>query len=238
MCVNCSNSGCGGCNNLNIPIGPAGENGWSPQYQIVADGAAREVMQLIGWSGGTGSNPGHIGEYLATAGGYTATLALGRNIRGSNGSASTVIFAYNDLTGVGNDAPIGATTVISAPVPANTLSNIGDELDIDIYYDYYDNDDVVVGFKFGGSTIQSYHELGADPSANVINIKISMISVGTQMWTMTKQSKAILSYGLVYQTNSSVSTTTSNTFDITINNLSLGADQIVVKKLVIKKNLV
>lgn len=96
MC-SCADSSCTGCGSFSVPEGPAGSDGWSPQYQVVADGATREVLQLVSWTGGTGTNPGHIGEYLATAGGYTATLSLGRNIRGTNGTSGTNAFKYTKI---------------------------------------------------------------------------------------------------------------------------------------------
>lgn len=79
--------------NFGIPAGAAGtdgddgDDGWSPIYGIVADGE-REVLQLVGWTGGTGTEPGAVGQYLGTTG-FVADIADAANIRGSQGNDGT-----------------------------------------------------------------------------------------------------------------------------------------------------
>lgn len=67
------------------PVGATGPQGWSPNYDLVDDGE-RMVKKLVGYVGGAGTAPTeNIGEYLATAGGYTATIALAKDVRGGDG---------------------------------------------------------------------------------------------------------------------------------------------------------
>lgn len=58
-----------------------GFDGWSPRLAIVADGN-REVIEVVGWSGGTG-NPPVSGVYLGSIG-YVTNIADAVNIRGSS----------------------------------------------------------------------------------------------------------------------------------------------------------
>lgn len=47
--------------------GSDGTNGWSPLLSVVPDGS-RRIIQLQGWSGGSGSSPGNEGSYLGPSG--------------------------------------------------------------------------------------------------------------------------------------------------------------------------
>lgn len=89
MCTSCSNSACGGCGGILIPQGLPGENGqgWSPRLAVVSDGPTREVLQLVGWTGGTGAAPGS-GLYVGSSG-FVSTAAAAVNIRGTNGTSPT-----------------------------------------------------------------------------------------------------------------------------------------------------
>lgn len=90
MCTSCSNNACGGCGSINVPQGLPGQNGqgWSPRLAVVSDGPTREVLQLIGWTGGTGAAPGGVGQYIGSSG-LVTTAGAAANIRGSNGAAAT-----------------------------------------------------------------------------------------------------------------------------------------------------
>lgn len=70
--------------------GPRGYNGWTPTLEIVADGADRQVLQLVGYHGGTGPVPTiNIDDYL-TVDGYTSDISLATNIKGDKGDSVTV----------------------------------------------------------------------------------------------------------------------------------------------------
>jgi hypothetical protein len=86
MC-SCGNNSCGGCGSISVPDGPAGQNGqgWSPQFAVVSDGPTRQVLQLTGWTGGTGAAPGGVGQYVGPSG-FTPTIGSAANIRGSDGN--------------------------------------------------------------------------------------------------------------------------------------------------------
>ncbi len=57
-----------------------GFDGWSPRLAVVADGN-REVIEVVGWSGGAG-NPPASGVYLGRTG-YVTNIADAVNVRGS-----------------------------------------------------------------------------------------------------------------------------------------------------------
>lgn len=59
------------------------DDGWSPEYAVVADGA-RRVLQITGWVGGSGSPPASP-RYVG-ASGLTTVLASAIDIRGSTGA--------------------------------------------------------------------------------------------------------------------------------------------------------
>lgn len=108
---------CTDCNEINQ--GPAGYNGWSPIYQTVTDnvnldtdGNPREVLQLIGWEGGTGIVPTmYINQYL-TSTGYDFDISLATNIKGPQGDAGAIGPSGNVGTDLsGNGVPSGGTCV-------------------------------------------------------------------------------------------------------------------------------
>lgn len=80
-----------------------GNNGWGPDYAVVADGT-RRVFQLVGWSGGEGTEPtDHVGEYLTTTG-YTSTIGLATDVRGAAGAGTGDLQAANNLSDVASAA--------------------------------------------------------------------------------------------------------------------------------------
>jgi len=82
-------------------VGPTGD-GWAPLYAVVSDGA-RRVMQIVGWTGGSGSAPA-TGDYLGPTG-HTAVLASATDIRGPTGltgAGTGDLLAANNLSDVAN----------------------------------------------------------------------------------------------------------------------------------------
>lgn len=67
--------------------GADGNNGWSPIYAAVQDGL-RYVLELIGWTGGTGSAPTTVGVYIGPTG-YVSDIANAVDIRGLQGINGT-----------------------------------------------------------------------------------------------------------------------------------------------------
>lgn len=158
---------------------------------------------------------------------------------GTNGvDGSGVLYSYVSTTGTGNDASTGESSLGSYTVTANELGTNGDELDIDVYYTYSQSDRVVMRYKFGGSTVYSYEEVLSMASNNSVNIKISRISASTQLLTITKltaNNGRTYSSILIDSANLSATLSNSNLFEITADNQVSGANQVVLKKLVIKK---
>src|SRR5690606_31905380 len=79
-------------------IGPAGDDGWTPVFAVVADGE-RRVMEILDWTGGTGTKPatGYLG-----AGGIVADIADALDVRGAPGSGSVSTVNNKDPDGSGN----------------------------------------------------------------------------------------------------------------------------------------
>jgi hypothetical protein len=67
-----------------VLVGPRGYNGWTPQFAVVERDAVSAVLQLIGWTGGEGTMPGNVGDYISTSG-YTNNINLATNIKGPQG---------------------------------------------------------------------------------------------------------------------------------------------------------
>jgi hypothetical protein len=65
--------------------GAPGDNGWSPVYASVVNGAFR-VEQLSDWIGGTGTKPGGIGKYKGAAG-LVDAIGDAVDVRGPAGAA-------------------------------------------------------------------------------------------------------------------------------------------------------
>lgn len=94
MSCNCSTSDCG-CESVAIPSGQDGDNGWSPQFAVVTDDQ-RRVLQVSGWTGGTGTEPAS-GLYVGATG-MVSDIADAINIRGASGAdGATGQDAYTTL---------------------------------------------------------------------------------------------------------------------------------------------
>lgn len=96
-------SGC--CNNDPIITSQKGErgeqgyNGWTALLANVTDGS-RIVQRIIGWTGGTGSTPGYVNQYIGSAG-IVADIADATDIRGATGATgSTGATGNNGWTAV------------------------------------------------------------------------------------------------------------------------------------------
>jgi len=146
--------------------------------------------------------------------------------KGVNGTnATSILYAYNNLTGVGNSDPIGEDTLGSYTILANELDVNNDEVTITIFYDYTAASRVTMKLKLGGSTIFSYGDVSSTSLNTILDIKIARIST-----TRTYSSM------FTTDTNSSATLSSSNLFEITADNTVAGANQVVLKKLVIKKD--
>lgn len=74
--------------NLTLPRGLPGldgDDGWTPVFAVVADGA-RYVQQVVDWTGGTGAKP-VTGQYVGPAG-FVSSIGDAVNIRGASGSGT------------------------------------------------------------------------------------------------------------------------------------------------------
>ncbi|MFG1349104.1 DUF2793 domain-containing protein [Xanthobacter autotrophicus] len=97
-------------------LAPAGTNGWSPQFGIVTDGT-RRVLQVTGWTGGTGAAP-TSGQYVGATG-LVTPIASAIDIRGPAGADGAGV---GDMTkaiyDAGNDGRIdvaaGGTGAVDA----------------------------------------------------------------------------------------------------------------------------
>jgi hypothetical protein len=90
LTVNVSNiSGAGSFSDWSIRVtgraGVNGGNGWSPVFAIATD-SARRVLQVIDWTGGTGTRP-TTGQYVG-ASGLTSVLSDAIDVRGASSVGS------------------------------------------------------------------------------------------------------------------------------------------------------
>lgn len=79
--------------NFTIPSGTSGTNGtngfngWSPILAVVTDGQ-RRVLQIVDWTGGSGSKPSTTNQFLGSIG-IVSTAAAAVDVRGSAGASAT-----------------------------------------------------------------------------------------------------------------------------------------------------
>lgn len=81
---------------INVYDGIPGTNGWSPMLRVVPDGE-RRVVELFGWTGGSGTKPAITG-YLSDTG-VTQHIAEATNIRGASGSGGGGSAEWGDISG-------------------------------------------------------------------------------------------------------------------------------------------
>lgn len=97
-------------------VGADGDDGWSPVFAVVTDGA-RRVLQVTSWVGGTGTPPAS-GDYVGPTG-FVGSAAAAVDIRGSVGPAGA--------DGVGSTPDAFQTvnfggTALVADSPTDTLN--------------------------------------------------------------------------------------------------------------------
>lgn len=90
MC-GCNTQVCG-CNDITIPSGAQGYNGWLPILADIVDavnlddnGKSRIVQQIIGWTAGSGPTPSSFLNYYLSSTGPVSNIALATNIKGPEG---------------------------------------------------------------------------------------------------------------------------------------------------------
>lgn len=154
-------------------------------------------------------------------------------------SGHYILCAYNNLTGIGNSNPIDETIVFECALAANTLISSGDELELFVFLEYFDNDNVNINFKLDGTNIYQLVIGDVNPATIFIKIKIARISASSQLWTIEQ----VRDNGTPSITTVETHTTTFNlgnstTFQIGFENLALGANQVVLKKAVLYKNII
>jgi len=154
-------------------------------------------------------------------------------------SGHYILCAYNNLTGVGNDSPLDEDTLFECDLNANTLISSGDELELFLMLEYFDNDTVNLNIKLDGSNTYQFAISDVNPALIFIKIKIARINATSQLWTIEE----LRSNGSIYINTLDVHNTTFNlgtatTFQVTAENLALGANQLVLKKAVLYKNII
>lgn len=86
--------------------GPAGDQGWSPIFAVITDGQ-RRVLQIVDWTGGSGSEP-TAGDYIGPTG-PVGDIADAVDLRGTIGATGPTGPAGDDGTG-------GGSTVYDLPM--------------------------------------------------------------------------------------------------------------------------
>lgn len=158
---------------------------------------------------------------------------------GTNGiDGTTILDSYNSTTGVGTPASILETSLYLYTIPANTIGTNDDELELYAYYEYTASDIVTLRVKLD-SKIVTFTVVGVNDSLNILKIKISRITQTSQLWTIELVSKDTVSSTSVISVNSStVDLATNLDFEITAENSTAVANQLVLKKATLYKYLV
>jgi hypothetical protein len=89
-------NGTNGTNGTNGIHGLDGNHGWTPVLALCSDGE-RSVLQLTGWTGGSGSTPPGVGSYLGVSG-WVATTTEALDLRGMQGPSGSTGAAGVDVT--------------------------------------------------------------------------------------------------------------------------------------------
>jgi len=171
------------------------------------------------------------------------TGANGTNgTNGENGlNGTSVIAAYNDQTGISTGAGTTEESLFSATIPANTWSSLGDEVELYAYMVYGENDPVTIKFKLGGLTRYTVVEQQVEDSRIIYRIKMSKDAANSQFWTIEKliygtvTPAIIIGSCVIDTTNSTATTASNNTFEITGQNTAIGANQLVLYKATLYK---
>ncbi len=88
--------GANGTNGINGIHGLDGNHGWTPVLALCSDGE-RSVLQLTGWTGGSGSTPPGVGSYIGVSG-WVATATEALDLRGMQGPSGSTGAAGVDVT--------------------------------------------------------------------------------------------------------------------------------------------
>lgn len=156
--------------------------------------------------------------------------------KGENGGS--IIFAYNNFTGVGNTSPISTDTMFTIPIDPSYMATDGNEIEIDLCLEYSDNDPVNLTLELAVGQTYTHTVVNSIPETRFVNFKIARIAVSEQLWTV-KALSDISSSALVQSLDIQKTTFTWN---VPINllfkvaNTTLGADQVVVKSFVVYSN--
>jgi hypothetical protein len=156
-------------------------------------------------------------------------------------SGHYILCAYNNLTGIANTiSELDEDLLFECEVPANTLTSSGDELELFLYLNYNDNDPVDLNIKLSATEFYTFTISDSDPSIRFIKIKIARINATSQLWTIEQNSNTTGSF--LVQTmeahNTAFNLGTNMTFQVTAQNTASGANQLILKKAVLYKNII
>lgn len=154
-------------------------------------------------------------------------------------SGHFILCAYNNLTGVGNTNPIGDDVLYECALAANTLTSSGDELELFLFLEYIDNDIVNLNLKLDGTNIYQLAIQDSSAASIFLKVKIARISASSQLWTIEElRNNGANSINTLATYTTTFNLGTSTTFQVTAENLALGANQLVLKKAVFYKNII
>lgn len=154
-------------------------------------------------------------------------------------SGHFILCAYNNLTGVGNDSVVDEDTLFTCNLEANTLVSSGDELELFLFLEYTDNDIVNLNIKLDATNVYQLAIQDSSPATLFIKIKIARISATSQLWTIEEfRNNGVNSINTMTTYTTTFDLGTSTTFEVSAENLALGANQLVLKKAVLYKNII
>jgi len=160
---------------------------------------------------------------------------------GTNGvNGTTILASYNSLTGVGTPATTVETTLFTTNLPANTLSTNGDELELVCHYLVNSSDvNVPLRVKLGSKILTLFNQGNVSTTAyKILKIKISRISVTSQLWIIEELSvngAGTKSVNFLQSDSSTVDLSTILAFEISGQNVSATANCLLLKKATLYK---
>lgn len=137
--------------------GATGDKGWSPILAVVTD-SARRVLQIVDWTGGTGTKPSTTNQFIG-ASGIVASAALAVDVRGAPGVDGVTPNAFTTVTGTTGSAVADNANDTLAITGGTGISTAATDTP----------DGLVITNTNTGTAAVSTHEAAGDPHAQYLN---------------------------------------------------------------------
>lgn len=146
--------------------------------------------------------------------------------------------SWASVTGIGNGATAGDVLVFQDTIKAYTLSNIGDEIELEVYYDSLVLGPVNVKFDFGGGDVYTYTIVNPKDLRGIIRVNFTRLSQTSQLvYTEDKNIDSLNNPDLeILRSSLTFDCNVDNLLQVIVENTVGGANQIEVFKVTLKRN--